>query len=128
MFLVSGIAVAQNALNIFLRDGGAYTYSFREKPVLTYTTMGVHLQTSSIAIDFPLYNLEKFTFANTDADAIFQVRTKDLHSDTYIYSLDGKLLRTIPTEEGSAGFSVDDLPSGIYIIKNGNVTHKISKQ
>ena len=128
LLLAMGVSYGQNSLNVLLKDGGAFTYSFQEKPVVTYTETGVHLKTTSVEVDFPFSNLEKFTFDDDEADAICMVKTKDLPGDTRIFSLDGKLLRTIKAEEGSASFSLDDLPRGIYVIKNGNTTHKVSKR
>ncbi len=129
LVLAIGAAYGQNSLNVILKDGGAMTYSFQEKPVVTYTQDGVHLTTTRVEVDFPFQNLEKFTFDDDTADALCEVRSLNDPANTGIYTIDGKLLRTIKArEEGSTSFSLDDLPRGIYVIKNGNTTHKISKR
>lgn len=121
-------ARAQNTLNIHQKDGTVTSYGFAEKPVVTYTETGIHLKTTKVELDFPLANLEKFTFTDGETDAIEEVRTENTSDDVRIYNTNGVLLRTIRQSQGKASFATDDLPRGIYIIKNGETTYKIVKR
>lgn len=121
-------ARAQNTLNIHLKNGSVTSYGFGEKPVVTYTETRIHLKTTKVELDFPLTNLEKFTFTDGETDAIEEVRTENTSDDVRIYNTNGVLLRTIRQSQGKASFATDDLPRGIYIIKNGETTYKIVKR
>ena len=122
------MSYAQNTLNIHQKDGTLVSYTFSEKPILTYTETGVHLKTSKVEIDFPMSNLEKLTFSDEVSNAISRVRTEGGNSDTHIYSIDGTLLKSIKNNLNATSFSINDLPEGIYLIKNGKATYKIYKR
>lgn len=125
--LTLGVA-AQNTLNIHQKDGAVMSYGFAEKPVVTYTETGIHLKTTKVELDFPLTNLEKFTFTDGETDAIEVVRTENTYADVRIYNTNGVLLRTVRQSEGKVSFATSDLPRGIYIITNGETTYKIVKR
>jgi hypothetical protein len=45
-----------------------------------------------------------------------------------VYSLDGKLVRQFtPQHSGTFRLSLSELPSGLYLVKAGNTTYKITK-
>lgn len=128
LFLCCSVfSFAQNTLNVHQKDGTVVKYAFSEKPVATYTTAGIHLATTKVEVDYPLANLEKFTFSN-EANAIDVLTTEGTGDDVHIYNTNGVLLRTVKQTDGTASFSTSDLPKGIYIIKNGSTTYKIVKK
>ena len=102
-------------------------YSFSEKPVVTYTDTGIHLVTTKVEVDYPFANLEKFTFSD-EASAIDVLKTEMTNDDVRIYNTNGVLLQTVKQNDGAASFSTSELPKGIYIIKNGKTTYKITKK
>lgn len=127
LLLGTASAFAQNTLNIHQKTGGVVSYSFSEKPVVTYTEDGIHLVTNSVEVDYPLSNLEKFTFEdNVSPSGI--IRTEGGSSDVQIYSVGGTLVKTVKATDGVTTFSTKDLPAGIYVIKNGKSTYKIVKK
>lgn len=127
LFLGAASAFAQNTLNVHQKSGGVVSYSFSEKPVVTYTEDGIHLVTNSVEVDYPLSNLEKFTFEDSTSPSGI-IRTEGGSSDVQIYSVGGTLVKTIKANEGTTTFSTSDLPAGIYVIKNGKSTYKIIKK
>lgn len=127
LFLGSASAFAQNTLNVHQKSGGVVSYSFSEKPVVTYTEDGIHLVTNSVEVDYPLSNLEKFTFEDSTSPTGI-IRTEGGSSDVQIFSVGGSLVKTIMATEGITTFSTEDLPAGIYVIKNGKSTYKIIKK
>lgn len=118
---------AQNTLNVHQKDGAIVSYAFSEQPLVTYTDEGIHLVTTKVEVDYPMANLEKFTFSD-DPNGINEIRTAGATSDIRIYALNGKLLKTVRQQEGAATFSTDELPQGVYIIKNGETTYKVTKK
>lgn len=119
-------AQAQNTLNIHQKDGGIVSYSFDEKPRVYRTTDGIHLKTTKVDIDFPLSNLLRFTFEDTYI-SIGTVRMEGTNDDVCIYTMSGVVVKKIPAGEGKS-FSLNDLPSGTYIVKNGKTNYKIIKR
>ena len=128
-FLGALSCFAQNTLNVHQKDGTVVSYAFSEKPVVTYTDTGIHLVTTKVEVDYPLANLEMFTFEDGGtSEGIETITTTSTADDIRIYNTAGFLLRTIPHSEGTATFSTGDLPAGIYIISNGKTTYKITKR
>lgn len=127
LFFGATSAFAQNTLNVHQKSGGVVSYSFSEKPVVTYTEDGIHLVTNSVEVDYPLSNLEKFTFEDSTSPSGI-IRTEGGRSDVQIYSVGGLLVKTVKASEGTTTFSTEDLPAGIYVIKNGKSTYKIIKK
>ena len=119
-------------LVVHAKSGGEVSYALSEKPVVTYKGDVLVLTTESTTVEYPLADLQKFTFEET-ADAVESVSMNQPKGDgtVRIYNVSGILLRTIqPSENGGsdARFSTQDLPAGIYIIKQGTQTYKIRKK
>ena len=119
-------------LVVHAKSGGEVSYALSEKPVVTYKGDVLILTTESTTVEYPLADLQKFTFEET-ADAVESVRMNQPKGDgtVRIYNVSGTLVRTIqPSENGGsdARFSTQDLPAGIYIIKQGAQTYKIRKK
>lgn len=122
-------AYAQNILNVHQKDGVVVRYAFSDKPMVTYTDTGIHLVTTKVEVDYPMANLEKWTFEEGDAPvSVETITTSGTADDIRIYTTSGVLVKTISQSEGTASFSTADLPAGIYIIKNGKTTYKITKK
>ncbi len=128
LFLCAAACFAQNTLNVHQRDGTVVKYGFNEKPTVTYTDTGIHLATTKVEVDYPFANLEKFTFSEEEATAIDVLTTEMTNDDVRIYNTNGMLLKTVKQSDGAASFSTSELPRGIYIIKNGKTTYKITKR
>lgn len=123
----SAFSFAQNTLNVHQKDGAVVKYGFSEKPTVTYTDTGIHLVTTKVEVDYPFLNLEKFTFSD-EASAIDVLKTEMTNDDVRIYNTNGVLFKTVKQSDGAASFSTSELPKGIYIIKNGSTTYKITKK
>ena len=119
-------------LVVHQKSGGTVEYAFSEKPVVTFRDGYLHITFKNDAfIEFPLSDMQKFTFDEVDSDTWEDRITapKDATPQpTYIYNVGGMLLRTLqPSEDGSTPVTLDGLPAGTYIIKNGNTSYKILK-
>lgn len=120
--------LAQSTLNIHQKDGAIISYGFAEKPIVTYTGTSIRLTTSKVEVDYPLANLDKFTFGDNDSSQIEVLRTESTNDDMYIYNTNGVLVKSIRLIDGTSSFQTSELPKGIYIIKNGKTTYKITKR
>ena len=119
-------------LVVHAKSGGEVSYALSEKPVVTYKGDVLILTTESTTVEYPLADLQKLTFEET-ADAVESVSMNQPRGDgtVRIYNVSGALLRTIQPSENDGSdtkFSTQDLPAGIYIIKQGTQTYKIRKK
>ena len=119
-------------LVVHAKSGGEVSYALSEKPVVTYKGDVLILTTESTTVEYPLADLQKFTFEET-ADAVESVSMNQPKGDgtVRIYNVSGTLVRTIQPSENNGSdtkFSTQDLPAGIYIIKQGTQTYKIRKK
>lgn len=123
---------ADTALFIHQKSGGYVEYSFSEKPVVTYSEGYLIIAASGATsrVLYPLSNVMKFTFGEVDEHVTRVVApVNTAPQPTYIYSIDGKLMRTFqPSEDGSTSASLEGLPGGTYVVKNGKTSYKVLKK
>lgn len=122
---------AETALIVHQKSGGTVMYAFSDKPVVTYDEGYLLITVEGTQVSYPLSDLQKFTFEEIEEDQITLITApvSVVPQPTYIYSIDGKLMRTLqPNENGTTSASVDGLPTGTYIIKNGKTTYKVAKK
>ena len=119
-------------LIVHAKLGAKVSYALSEKPIVKYKGDVLVLTTESTTVEYPLSDLQMFTFSETE-DAVESVTMKLPKGDdtVRIYNVSGILVRTIQPslfESADAKFSMRDLPSGTYIIKQGNQIYKITKK
>ena len=108
---------------IWLNDGNKAQVLFNEMPVVTYDNGVLMLKGEETELSWPLENVNKFTIGNAGT-GIRDVKTADLDllSDQQtVYDLNGRLLEKNVK-------SLSELPKGVYIIKNGQVTTKVVRK
>lgn len=131
-FVAAQAPRADTALIVHQKSGGTVEFAFREKPVVTYSDdyLVISVQDGQATVSYPLGNLQKFTFGETSDSYTRIVPPKEVAPQpTYIYNVGGVLLRTIrPSADGSTSASLDGLPAGTYIIKNGTTNYKTIKK
>ena len=121
---------AESALFVHQKSGGVVEYAFSEKPVVTYKGEYLIISVPGASVEYPLSNMEKFTFGEVD-NMVTRIKAPvDVAPQpTYIYSLDGKLMRTLqPSEDGTTPANLDGLPAGTYVVKNGKTSYKVAKK
>lgn len=127
LFLGVATSLAQNTLNIHQKSGGVVSYRFAEKPVLTYVDDNLHVSTERVCIDYPLAELEMLTFDDRE-ESIGELRVEGQPVGMNIYRIDGTLVKRIEAKAESSAFDTDGLSVGTYIVRQGNVMYKITKQ
>lgn len=123
-------SLADTALIVHQKSGGTVEYAFSEKPVVTYRDGYLVISAAEASVLYPMSNMQKFTFGEV-SDQVTRIKapTGATPQPTHIYNVGGILMRTLqPSEEGSTPASIDGLPAGTYIIKNGNTSYKITKK
>ena len=121
---------AETALFVHQKSGGTTEYSFAEKPVVTYSEGCLVISAEEASVMFPLSNVQKFTFGEVD-DQVTRITSPagTLPQPTYIYNVGGILMRCLqPGADGTTSASLDGLPAGTYVIKNGKTSYKVIKK
>lgn len=116
-------AASEPVILIWLNDGSKTEVLFDEMPVFTYDNGVMTLKGEETELSWPLENLNKFTFSNVST-GIRNVKATDLDilSDGCVaYDLNGRVVRQNLK-------SLSELPKGVYLIKNGNVTTKVVRK
>ena len=122
---------ADTALIVHQKSGGVVNYAFREKPVVTYSEGYLIITAVDAKVSYPLSDMQKFTFGDVEEDQITRITAPvDVAPQpTFIYTIDGKLVRTLqPSDDGTTPANIDGLPAGTYVIKNGKTTYKVLKK
>ena len=121
---------ADTALIVHQKSGGTVEYAFSEKPVVTYSNGNLVISVPGASVEYPLSNMEKFTFGEvTDMVTRITAPVDVAPQPTYIYNVSGVLMRTFqPGENGITPASLDGLPAGTYVIKNGKTSYKVAKK
>lgn len=117
---------AQSVLQLHQKDGAVLKYAFSEQPSILPKQESIVVKTEKVQIEYPLARLDYFDFSQS-ADAIGTVSIDKPLRDVTIYTLSGKLVKTSHAEEGRQTVSTTDLPAGVYIVRNGNTSFKITK-
>ena len=121
---------ADTALFVHQKSGGVLEISFSEKPVVTYNEGYLVITAAEASVNYPLSDVDKFTFGEVD-DQVTRITAPEnvAPQPTYIYSIDGKLMRTLkPSDDGTTSTSLEGLPAGTYVIKNGKTSYKVLKR
>lgn len=124
--IASFLTYAQNTLSIYQRNGCVVSYGFADKPVVTYVEENLHVSTNNVSIDYPLSELVKMTFSDSES-SIGQLRIEDCLAPILIYDINGRLVKEINEQEGNTFLNIQELPTGTYIIKQGIITAKFTK-
>ena len=144
---------SQNVMVLHLKNGQLVDLAFKYQPVVTFTETDVVLTTSNgLTFKYPLAGLTKFTFVTKDITdpqnpptTVDEVESRKVTFliDEYtvtisgasadlpirLLSADGRQLNVYKTDKnGTATFSIEDLPEGTYIINSKEITFKVLKK
>ena len=129
--LLAATAWADTTLIVHQKSGGTVEFAFSEKPVVTYSEGYLVVTAQERTVQFPMSNMQKFTFGEIEEDQVTRITppVNVAPQPTYIYGIDGKLMRTLkPSGDGTTPANLDGLPAGTYVIKNGTTTYKVLKK
>ena len=124
----STTTAAQQTLNIHTTTQGVVSFAFTEQPTMTFTTKDVlTVSTESMSVDFPFIEVEKVTFENA-TDGVETLTVRDGDGQLLIFDLSGKLVRQGRATEHGAIVNLSTLRPGVYIVKDGKRTYKVTKR
>ena len=110
---------------VWMNDGSTVPVLFSDMPEFSYADGYVTLQSTnpSTALSGPIESLQKLTFENI-ATGIKDVKATGLDimsENATAYDTDGRIVKT--------GLkSLSELPKGVFIIKDGDVTIKVVRK
>ena len=126
---------AATALIVHQKSGGTVMFAFKEKPVLTYRSSDgityLVVSEGQESVSYPFPDVQKLTFDDVADDMITRITapTGAAPQPTYIYNVSGMLVRTLqPSDDDNTSASLEGLPAGTYIVKNGTTSYKIIKR
>ncbi len=123
MFACCGFS--QQALSIITKSDGVVNILFSDNPEISFPDGDILKVTSAnLSIEYPFSEVESFSFVE-NATAIKQVEHTPSSDGISIFNLSGKLIKKTKLDNGVSGFDWQSLPSGVYIVKNGNHTYKL---
>lgn len=143
---VSMSVSAQNTVIVHQKDGKTVSFGLPEKPVITYVDNEMVITTTKTVLQYPLASVSQLTFSDDETSVapvadekqapvleldnyVVRITGADAEASVTVVASDGKtLIRTKVNSDGTATFSVAELPEGIYIIKSENLTFKILKK
>ena len=130
--MAASFSWASTGLIVHQKSGGTVEFAFSEKPIVTYSDgyLVISVQDGVASVSYPLSDMQKFTFGELSSDYTRIIAPKEVAPQpTYIYNIGGMLVRTLqPSDDGSTPATLDGLPAGTYIIKNGTTTYKTTKK
>ena len=139
-------AESLNALKVMQKDGTELTFYLDQKPQVLFQGDYLVVKTETSQTWFFMYWIQRFTYDlyEEDEDGI-NVPDGDPSGFNYkdgvilmsklkknaavgIYTPDGKMLRQFTANnDGTCRLSLSTLPKGVYLIKAGNLTYKITR-
>ncbi|MBR6076981.1 MAG: hypothetical protein IKP63_01375, partial [Paludibacteraceae bacterium] len=109
----------------FLKNGNVYSIKLEDKPVIKAVGFNMVVTSSTSAfqqMEFPFISVVKITIDHTPTS----ISTPDIQTtssdEICIYTMNGTLVR----RSSGGSMSVDGLPQGIYVVRQGNYSYKIS--
>lgn len=121
-------AAAQQTLNIHTTTQGIVSFTFAEKPQVSFPSAEVlAVKAGSVTLEFPYSEVQKITFED-GVDAVEKLTVRDASDVVLVYDLTGKLMLRGKAVEGTSTIDLSTLHSGVYVIKDGKRTYKVTKR
>lgn len=117
---------AQQTLNIHTTTQSTVSFAFTQKPVVTFATPEVlTVSSEQLTVEFPFAEVESITFEDTP-DAVPSIVERDGIAHIRIYDLNGRLIQQAPATNGAVSLHLSTLKPGVYVVKDGKRTYKVS--
>ena len=137
----------QNTLFVLTKGNVLHQFVLADKPKVTFegTNLKVTCENNaSASYTFNLSDVIRFAYDEKSATGIDEVVAKPIDvsqegdvlvvsqlkagATVNVFSIDGKLVRQLkPHRSGTYRLNLSELPSGLYLVKAGNTTYKITK-
>ena len=149
LFLFIGLSVMadeiKNYLVVWAKDGSKTAYALIDKPKVTFTENELIIFSKGVDVNFPLDDMDRFTYEVSDITAIRDLKTDEVkfkmdgesllfpalraNSSVSIYTLDGhQIFKKEIQIAGEYSFPLSNLNAGVYLVKLNGLTYKIVKK
>lgn len=133
-------------LVVWAKDGTKVSYALNEQPKITFTEECLLITTTKVEVSYKLAQMARFTYENTDVNAIIDVNGKTVNPFTFngdvllfpasdkdcsvnVYSIDGKLVTNCIVRAGNTlSVSLASFTDGVYVIRVNGLTYKVLKR
>ena len=123
--LACALVQAQQTLNIHTTTQGTVSIAFAQKPVITLSSPTVlKVASEQLTVEFPFAEVERITFE--DAPDAVPLVERDGAATLHIYDLSGRLVQQAAAKAGAASLDLSKLRPGVYVVKDGKRTYKVS--
>lgn len=133
------------ALSVLTKDNQTHIFALPEKPQVKFEGANLVVHTTKTDATFPLDNVLRFTYEKISYDGIYEnqdekpqlsyeggtliIQNIKAGETASIYTTDGRLVRQMTAKRtGTYRLNLAELNAGVYIIKAGNTTYKITKR
>lgn len=126
---------------IHTSDSVTIVYNLEEKPIITFKKSNVIILTSSAEICYPMEDISHFAYEISDITNIhcneipdelaidgdyLSITSQRINSALSIYDIQGKLVLKRLLDVGTCVIPVKQLETGMYVVRIGNNSYKIS--
>lgn len=132
-------------LIILTKDNAQHQFALPDKPKVTFEGNNLLVTSDKTTASFALSDVVRFTYQDIDPSGIQEVYSKDTgvsfedgvlvisqikaNSTVCVYSLDGRLVRQLAAKRaGTYRLNLSSLSFGVYLVKTGSLTYKITKR
>lgn len=124
-----------SALLVTLSDGSTAGYLLSEKPTVTFGENTLLIKSSEASTEYNRADVKRFTFVDADVlgidplskgSTVFEYKNNTVRMEgapIFIYRVNGELIK-----KGIGTVSIEDQPSGVYIIKMNSQSIKVVKK
>ena len=145
-FVNFSAVVAKSTINlaVFTKDGSKVLYALEEKPKITFTDTELVITTKGVEIAYALSDMNLLTYENGETsnitnlydDASFKLDGESIvfsklkaNDIVSLYSINGTLVfKKKVSQDGEYGVSLNNIETGVYIVKVNSLTYKIMKK
>ncbi len=134
----------KNALLVLTKDNVKHLFMLDEKPEITFSGSELTVKSEKTTAAFSLSDVLRFTYQKEDEAGINELQADEVALDYVngtliisnlkagesvgVFALDGKQVQKLTARRaGTFRISLSAIPSGVYIVKAGVTSYKITK-
>lgn len=142
--LIDSQTVRAQRLVIWQKDGSKVSFNLDEQPKTTFTADNLVITTATSTLNYPLAKIQRYTYEGaalsvrdfkTEGIAIshegnmVMVKGLAIGKTVAVYRMDGTQILTKRSDNSDLlTISLGNLPTGVYMIKVGEITYKFLKR
>lgn len=136
-----------NTLHVLTKDKAVHQFLLTDKPQVKFEGTKLLITSEKATVSFALSDVIRFTYKATDPTGIEELEADGEPAVSYsndgtvtisqlpanatatVYTMDGRTVQQLKARHaGTYRLSLSGLPSGVYLVKAGSTTYKITKR